>query len=111
MLHTYHGTVNKDGTISLLEPVDLPEGFEVMVILDNDSYIELLKANGAVGYTEELREEIRRGQVLGPGIERSAIVIADSHSLTWSGSINRQPVVLARCEPGTGSWDRSPLTL
>ena len=58
MLHTYHGTVNKDGTISLLEPVELPEGFEVMVILDNDSYIELLKANGT-GYSEErLREEL-----------------------------------------------------
>ena len=63
MLHTYHGTVNKDGTISLLEPVELPEGFEVMVILDNDSYIELLKANGAVNYTdEELREEIEEGK-------------------------------------------------
>ena len=63
MLHTYHGTVNKDGTISLLEPVELPEGFEVMVVLDNDSYIELLKANGAVGYTdEELREEIEEGK-------------------------------------------------
>lgn len=63
MLHTYHGTVNKDGTISLLETVELPEGFEVMVVLDNDSYIELLKANGAVGYTdEELREEIEEGK-------------------------------------------------
>ena len=63
MLHTYHGTVNKDGTISLLEPVELPEGFEVMVVLDNDSYIELLKANGAVSYTdEELREEIEEGK-------------------------------------------------
>ena len=58
MLHTYHGTVNKDSTISLLEPVELPEGFEVMVVLDNDSYIELLKANGT-GYSEErLREEL-----------------------------------------------------
>ena len=63
MLHTYHGTVNKDGTISLLESVELPEGFEVIVVLDNDSYIELLKANGAVGYTdEELREEIEEGK-------------------------------------------------
>ena len=62
MLHTYHGTVNKDGTISLLEPVELPEGFEVMVVLDNDSYIELLKANGT-GYSEErLREEIEEGK-------------------------------------------------
>ena len=62
MLHTYHGTVNKDGTISLLEPVDLPEGFEVMIVLDNDSYIELLKANGT-GYSEErLREEIEEGK-------------------------------------------------
>ena len=62
MLHTYHGTVNKDGTISLLEPVELPEGFEVMVILDDDSYIELLKANGT-GYSEErLREEIEEGK-------------------------------------------------
>ena len=62
MLHTYHGTVNKDGTISLLEPVDLPEGFEVMVILDNDSYIELLKANGS-GYSEErLRAEVEEGK-------------------------------------------------
>ena len=63
MLHTYHGTVNKDGTISLLESVELPEGFEVMVVLDDDSYIELLKANGAVGYTdEELHEEIEEGK-------------------------------------------------
>ena len=62
MLHTYHGTVNKDGTISLLEPVELPEGFEVMVVLDNDSYIELLKANGT-GYSEErLREEVEEGK-------------------------------------------------
>ena len=62
MLHTYHGTVNKDGTISLLESVELPEGFEVMVVLDNDSYIELLKANGT-GYSEErLREEIEEGK-------------------------------------------------
>ena len=62
MLHTYHGTVNKDGTISLLEPVELPEGFEVMVVLDNDSYIELLKANGT-GYSEErLQEEIEEGK-------------------------------------------------
>ena len=62
MLHTYHGTVNKDGTISLLEPVDLPEGFEVMIVLDNDSYIELLKANGT-GYSEErLREEMEEGK-------------------------------------------------
>ena len=62
MLHTYHGTVNKDGTISLLEPVELPEGFEVMVVLDNDSYIELLKANGT-GYSEErLREELEEGK-------------------------------------------------
>ena len=62
MLHTYHGTVNKDGTISLLEPVDLPEGFEVMVVLDNDSYIELLKANGT-GYSEErLRAEVEEGK-------------------------------------------------
>ena len=58
MLHTYHGTVNKDGTISLNEPVELPEGFEVMVVLDDDSYIELLKANGT-GYSEErLRAEL-----------------------------------------------------
>ena len=58
MLHTYHGTVNKDGTISLLESVELPEGFEVMVVLDDDSYIELLKANGT-GYSEErLRAEL-----------------------------------------------------
>ena len=58
MLHTYHGAVNKDGTISLLEPVELPEGFEVMVVLDDDSYIELLKANGT-GYSEErLRAEL-----------------------------------------------------
>ena len=58
MLHTYHGTVNQDGTISLLEPVELPEGFEVMVVLDDDSYIELLKANGT-GYSEErLRAEL-----------------------------------------------------
>ena len=63
MLHTYHGMVNKDGTISLLESVELPEGFEVMIVLDNDSYIELLKANGTVGYTdEELREEIEEGK-------------------------------------------------
>ena len=62
MLHTYHGKVNKDGTISLLESVELPEGFEVMVVLDNDSYIELLKANGT-GYSEErLREEIEEGK-------------------------------------------------
>lgn len=62
MLHTYHGTVNKDGTISLLEPVELPEGFEVMVVLDNDSYIELLKANGS-GYSEErLRAEVEEGK-------------------------------------------------
>ena len=62
MLHTYHGTVNKDGTISLLESVELPEGFEVMVVLDNDSYIELLKANGT-GYSEErLREELEEGK-------------------------------------------------
>ena len=58
MLHTYHGTVNKDGTISLNEPVELPEGFEVRVVLDDDSYIELLKANGT-GYSEErLRAEL-----------------------------------------------------
>ena len=58
MLHTYHGTVNKDGTISLLEPVELPEGFEVMVVQDDDSYIELLKANGT-GYSEKrLRAEL-----------------------------------------------------
>ena len=58
MLHTYHGTVNKDGTISLLETVDLPEGFEVRIVLDDDSYIELLKANGT-GYSEErLRAEM-----------------------------------------------------
>ncbi len=62
MLHTYHGTVNKDGTISLLEMVELPEGFEVFVVLDNDSYIELLKANGS-GYSEErLRAEIEEGK-------------------------------------------------
>ena len=62
MLHTYHGTVNRDGTISLLEPVELPEGFEVFIVLDNDSYIELLKANGS-GYSEErLREEIEEGK-------------------------------------------------
>ena len=60
MLHTYHGTVNKDGTISLNEPVELPEGFEVRVVLDDDSYIELLKANGT-GYSEErLRAETGR---------------------------------------------------
>ena len=62
MLHTYHGTVNKDGTISLLEPVELPEGFEVFIVLDDDSYIKLLKANGT-GYSEErLREEIEEGK-------------------------------------------------
>ena len=57
-MHTCHGTVNKDGTISLLEPVELPEGFEVRVVLDDDSYIELLKTNGT-GYSEErLRAEL-----------------------------------------------------
>ena len=62
MLHTYHGTVNKDGTISLLEPVELPEGFEVFIVLDNDSHIELLKANGS-GYSDErLRKEIEEGK-------------------------------------------------
>ena len=62
MLHTYHGTVSEDGTISLLEPVELPVGFEVRVVLDDDSYIELLKANGT-GYSEErLREEIEESK-------------------------------------------------
>jgi hypothetical protein len=63
MLHTYHGTVNEDGTISLHEPVELPAGFEVMVVLDDDSYIALLKANGAINYTEEeLREELEESK-------------------------------------------------
>ena len=62
-MHTYHGTVNKDGTISLIEAVELPEGFEVRIVLDDESYIELLKANGAINYTEEeLREEIEEGK-------------------------------------------------
>ena len=64
MLHTYHGTVNEDGTISLHEPVELPSGFEVMVVLDNESYIALLKANGAINYTEdELREELEESKL------------------------------------------------
>ena len=65
MLHTYHGTVNEDGTISLHEPVELPAGFEVRVVLDDDSYIKLLKANGT-GYSEErLREEMEESKYWG----------------------------------------------
>ena len=61
MLHTYHGTVNKDGTISLLEQVELPEGFEVFVVLDNDSYIELLKGQWQrlLGGTAQSRDRRR----------------------------------------------------
>ena len=77
MLHTYHGTVNKDGTISLLEQVELPEGFEVFVVLDNDSYIESVERPMAAGYSEErLRAEIEEGKYWARVFKDLSIVIA-----------------------------------
>ena len=64
MLSTYRAIVDAEGTIRLLEPIEIKEGTHLLVtLMDKESLISLMVSSGATGYSEErLREEMEEDE-------------------------------------------------
>ena len=64
MLSTYRAIVDDEGTIRLLEPINIKEGTHVLVtLMDKDTLISLMVSSGATAYSEErLRAEMEEDE-------------------------------------------------